>query len=163
MNRWLEDLTFRDRLVLGAAAAAFLVVVLGALVWMPLDQRREALAERVEAQARTLAWMREAGRRVEASRASPTEAASARDGRSLLALVDATAREAGLAQTLRRAEPAGDDGVRVWLDAARYGDVAGWLESLSGEYGLAVTELALDRAGNGRVNARLTVAESGGS
>lgn len=161
MKRWLADLEPRERWALAGAGCVLLAIGVAAFVWVPLEERREALAARIDSQASTLSWMQQARQRVEAARDRDAGSAS-RDGRSLLALVDDTARESGLSGHLRRAEPAGPGGVRVWLETARYADVAGWMESLAGRYGLAITELSLDRAGDGRVNARVTVAESGG-
>lgn len=160
MSGWLDNLAPRERWLVLGAAVGIAVLVLAVFVWLPLDERRGMLAERAQSRAETLAWMEQASRRVAAARERAVGETAPRDGRSLLALVDATARERGLGDMLRRAEPADAGGVRVWLESARYVDLAAWLEALSGRHGLAITEVSLERAGAGRVNARLTVAES---
>lgn len=163
MRDWLSGLDARDRGL--AVAAGLLAVVLVALlfVWMPLNERRDALAARVESQSQTLAWMEQARQRVLDARRRAGGTGAERDGRSLLALIDATAREHELAERLRRAEPAGDDGVRVWFEDVRFAGLAAWMETLGRNYGMDFSGFSIDRAGNGRVNARLTVAEPGGA
>ncbi len=157
MKAWFEQLEEDQRrgLVIGGVIALVLVAVFGA--WLPLEHKREALAARVEAQAGTLEWMQQARQRVLEARRQPET--SGREGRSLLALVDAVAREHDLGGGLRRAEPSGDDGVRVWFEGVSFTGLAAWMEALEERYGLALAGFSIDRAGTGRVNARLTVAE----
>lgn len=163
MTGWLDDMSTGNRRAAIGLVAALLAIVAALFVWMPLKEQREALAGRIESQAGTLGWMQEASRRVAAQRDRSAAPAKERDGRSLLALVDATARDSGLSEMLQRAEPAGSDGVRVWLESARFTDVAAWMEQLAGRHGLAVTEYSMERSGDGRVNVRLTVSEAAGS
>lgn len=160
MKAWFAGLEDRERFLATAGGVVLLVFLAAFFVWMPLNERREALAARVDAQAGTLAWMREAQQRVLDARRQPGDAAE-RDGRSLLALIDTTAREHELGDRLRRAEPSGDDGVRVWFEDVRFTGLAAWMEALGGRYGLVFTGFSIDRAGTGRVNARLTVAVPG--
>lgn len=163
MKAWFAGLEDRERLLVAAGGIALLVLVAVFVVWMPLNERREALAERLDTQAETLAWMEDASRRVlDGRRRAETESGD-REGRSLLSLIDATARERELAENLRRAEPSGDDGVRVWFEGVRFTGLAGWMESLAERHGLVFTGFNIDRAGTGRVNARLTVAERDGT
>lgn len=159
MKRWYSALEDRERRLVVVGGAALLVLVAVLLVWIPLNERRESLVQRAETQADTLAWMEEARRQVLAERRQADAGAGDREGRSLLSLIDAAAREHELGERLRRAEPAGDAGVRVWFEGVRFTALAGWMESLSERYGLAFDGFSIDRAGTGRVNARLTVNE----
>lgn len=159
MKDWFNQFDERERLGLLVGGAVALVLVAVFFVWLPLDQRRDDLAGRLDAQVETLAWMQDARRRVLEARQQP--GAAEREGRSLLALVDATAREHELAEYLRRAEPSGDDGVRVWFEGVGFTGLAAWMEALGERYGLVFTGFHIDRAGTGRVNARLAVAGRG--
>ncbi len=49
-----------------------------------------------------------------------SSAAAARDGRSLLALVDATARASGVGEALLRVEPVSAAQVRVYFEGAGF-------------------------------------------
>lgn len=160
MKRWYSALEDRERRLVVVGGVALLVLVAVLAVWMPLNERRDALAQRAGTQADTLAWMEEARQQVLSGRRQAETDAGDREGRSLLSLIDATAREHELGERLRRAEPSGADGVRVWFEGVRFTALAGWMESLSERYGLAFNGFNIDRAGTGRVNARITVIES---
>jgi general secretion pathway protein M len=84
-----------------------------------------------------------------------------RQGRSLLALADATARSAGLEGALRRVEPVGTSGVRVSFEFASFDVLIAWIEQLTREYGVEATDFSADRAdGVGLVNARVTLQDA---
>jgi general secretion pathway protein M len=84
-----------------------------------------------------------------------------RAGKSLLALADATAREAGLGEAIRHVEPAGARNVKVSFEGANFDALAQWMETLAGGYGVEATELSADRAdGAGLVNARVTLQDA---
>jgi general secretion pathway protein M len=81
-----------------------------------------------------------------------------RQGKSLLALADASAREAGLQSALRRVEPVGERNVRVGFESANFDQLAQWLELLAGRYGIEAIEFSAERAeGIGLVDARVTL------
>jgi general secretion pathway protein M len=85
-----------------------------------------------------------------------------RDNRSLLARVDASAREAGLGDVLLRVEPVSSGQVRVQFERAGFDALVRWLEDLSTRYGTRVTELSATRSeGVGLVDARLSLDEAG--
>jgi general secretion pathway protein M len=154
--RW-EALAPRERrtLVLGGFALAAIVAYL--VVWEPLAQSRDAWRTRVVAAETDLAWMRAAASRLQA--AGPGAAPqAATDGRSLLARVDAGAREAGLASALLRVEPIAAGQVRVTFEQAGFDALMQWLERMSQQQGVRVTELSVQRAdGVGLVDARVSL------
>ena len=82
-------------------------------------------------------------------------------GQSLLLVVDRTARDAGLATSLRGTEPTGAGGGRVHLEGAAYDALVRWLLRIEREYGFSVQAASLEQAGTpGRVNATLTLVPS---
>ena len=103
---WWQALAANERrlLRLGAVAAALL---LGwALVWHPLAAKRVELQQNVENQRRDLAYVRLGAAEIERQHAVGTRSRADRQGKSLLALADATARGGGLENALKRVEPA---------------------------------------------------------
>jgi len=77
---------------------------------------------------------------------------------SLLALVDRTVKQAGLARALKRVEPEGSDKVKVRLEQAGFDAMIGWLESLQLRYSIRVENISIDAQDNpGSVNVRLTL------
>ena len=85
-------------------------------------------------------------------------AAQGMAGRSLLSVTDGSARTAGLGDALKRVEPDGSTGVRVWLEGAPFDSVIGWLRVMSSSYGVDVDSASIERTATaGRVNARLSL------
>jgi general secretion pathway protein M len=90
--------------------------------------------------------------------AHSAQAGADRQGKSLLALADVSARGAGLANALKRVEPAGPRSVRVSFEVANFDALIGWIETLARDYGVQASDLSIDRAeGLGLVNARVTL------
>jgi general secretion pathway protein M len=156
MKDWWLGLEARERRLITVGGAAALVLVIYALILDPLlsglSHRRQAVAE----QRSTLAWMQQAVGQVAQLRSAGPRAANL-GGRSLLGLVDGSAREAGLGGALKRVKPDGSTGVRVWFEGVRFDDLVGWLGRLEAQQ-VSVRSITLDRPGEpGRVNAQLTL------
>jgi general secretion pathway protein M len=132
-----------------------------ALLWYPLSHARGDLAVRVARQRDDLAWMQQALGETKSLRAQGAHARADRQGKSLLALADVSARGAGLTGALKRVEPAGGDSVRVNLEIADFDALMSWLDSLARDYGVQVTDFSADKVeGLGLVNARVTLEDS---
>lgn len=157
MSAWLASLSARDRRILAVGAALVAAMLLWAFAWEPLVRSRDALRAEAVDNAAALAWMRPAAERLIAR--GGVAATPSSDGRSLLARVDAGAREAGLAASLLGVEPQGGDRVRVQFGAADFGLLAEWLERAAAA-GIVIEEFSAQRAaGTGRVDARLLLRE----
>lgn len=159
IRAYWNGLSPRDQRTL-AIGAGLAVLLLGwALVWHPLAQKRSELEETVDAQRRDLAYVRVAAAEVDRLRAAGTHSRADRQGRSLLALADATARSAGLEGA--RLEPVGATSVRVSFEFAKFDALVGWIEGLTRDYGIETTDFSADRAdGVGLVNARVTLQDA---
>jgi general secretion pathway protein M len=158
IRAWLDGLQPRERKVLLLGGAATVLMLGWALLWYPLAHARGDLAARVARQRDDLAWMRQASAQAGELRKQGTRSGADRQGKSLLALADVTARNAGLAGALKRVEPAGGNSVRVNLEIASFDMLADWLDQLAREYGVQVTDFSADKVeGLGLVNARVTL------
>lgn len=161
MATWWQALTANERRLLLLGAPLALLLLGWALLWHPLVLKRAQLTQDVENQRRDLAYVRVGAAEVEGLRATGTRSRADRQGRSLLALADATARGAGLEEALKRVEPVGSRSVRVSFEAATFDALAHWIEELSRNYGVETSDLSADRAeGIGRVNARVTLQDA---
>jgi general secretion pathway protein M len=161
MRAWWDRLEARERSMVAFGALAVVLMLGWALVWHPLALKRAELAQTIDAQRRDLAYVRVAGAEVDRLRAAGTRARGDRQGRSLLALADATARAGGLESALRRVEPLGATSVRVSFEFASFDALIGWIESLTRDYGIEATDVSADRAdGVGLVNARVTLQDA---
>lgn len=159
MKAWWHGLADRERRLLVAGALVVLVAIGYGLLWEPLAQRRTALREQVAQAEADLAWMRQAAPAL-AGGAAQTPVLE-RDNRSLLARVDAGAREAGLGGSLLRVEPVAEGEVRVYFQGAAFDTLIGWLDAFAAAQGVQVRELSVQRAtGSGLVDARLALVET---
>lgn len=155
-----QSLAPRERRALLLGATALLLVLAYLLAWEPLLRSRDAWRVRVAAAETDLAWMRAVAPRVQAA-AGTAPATAAPDGRSLLARVDASARDAGLGTALLRVEPIAAGQVRVTFEQAGFDALMHWLETLAAAQGVRVTELSAQRAdGVGLVDARVSLQSS---
>jgi general secretion pathway protein M len=161
MRAWWNGLAGREQRIV-AVGAAFVALMLGwAFVWHPLVVRRAELRDEVDAQQRDLAYVRVAAADVDRLRATGKQGRRDRQGRSLLALADATARTAGLENALKRVEPVGATSVRVSFEVARFDALIAWIEQLTRDYGIEAVDFSADRAdGVGLVNARVTLQDA---
>lgn len=157
---WWDGLHRRERLIFSAGVGLAIVMLVWGMVWQPLGRERARLGEQVEVQRRELALVR-AVAAIPATASNQAAVKVDRQGKSLLALVDASAREANLESQLKRVEPIGSRSVRASFEFAQFDGVIGWLESLARSHGVHVTDLSVDRAeGNGLVSARITLEDA---
>ncbi|HEB98484.1 MAG TPA: type II secretion system protein M [Thiotrichales bacterium] len=159
MRDWFESLPPRDRaMVLGGGVLALLLLA-WAFLWHPLVVKARDLEAEVEGLQGQLAWMQEAA--AEVRRLQRTVAGSRPQGlggRSLLAVVDQSARSAGLAAGLKRVEPDGQARAKVRLEQVPFDNLMRWLGQIRRQYGIRALNVRLERAeGEGQVNARLSL------
>ena len=143
----------RERLLLQIAGAVGLVAILYAGVFFPAyDFRETALARHAEQQYR-LDWMR--SHEAEARQRGDDNAGPVAPNRSLLTLIDATAREANV--RLTRYRPESDGSVNVMIQRQAFNDVLRWTGLLV-EDDLRIVQAAIDAEDEqGVVNARLSI------
>ncbi len=157
MKVWWESLSLRERLLVGGGAALTVILLLYVLIWQPFQASSRRLRLSVAEQRAELVWMRQAAAEVKRLD-SGSSARPADDGRSLLTLVDQTARSAGLGNSLKRVAPQGDDKLSAQLDAVEFDPLIRWLARLERDHRLVIVNLSVDRTATpGRVNARIIV------
>jgi len=161
IGAWWIGLAPREQRMVAIGGALTALLLGWAFVWHPLAAKRIELRDTVDAGRRDLAYVRIAAAEVERLRATGLRARADRQGRSLLALADATARSAGLESALKRVEPVSATSVRVSLDVAPFDALVDWIEGLSRDYGIETIDFSADRAdGVGLVNARVTLQDA---
>ena len=157
MKAWWESLSAREHALVVGGAAITLALLLYALVWAPFQANGRRLRQSVAEQRADLAWMRQAAqevKRLSAAGAGP----AAGDDRSLLTLVDQTARAAGLGPALKRVAPQGDDKLSAQLEGVEFDKLVPWLGALEHDHRALIVSLSVDRTEtSGLVNARLVM------
>ena len=157
MKAWFMGLAPRERFMVSAATAFVSLVLIYLVVWLPLASHTARLEQGVAEQQALKQWMQRAA--AEARQLRGSAAATGGDaGRSLLAVVDETAKQAKLGPAVKRIQPEGQDLVRVSLEQAPFDDVVAWLAGLQQTQGVSVVDATLDRQpASGLVNARITL------
>ena len=157
MKAWLAGLDPRERLMVYGAAGVLAVLLFYVVLIHPFYSSYDKLRDGVEQRRATLQWMQETAVKVKQLKGA-NPAAQGMAGRSLLSVTDGSARTAGLGDALKRVEPDGSTGVRVWLEGAPFDSVIGWLRVMSSSYGVDVDSASIERTATaGRVNARLSL------
>ena len=148
----LRSLSARDRrtLLIGGVIAAILFVI---VVILPLDHSVSHLKAQVARKQADLVWMRNAAPEIAA--AGPMRGNS---GESLIVIVDQSARESGLGNSLAGSQPSGVGSLSVQLEKAPFDALVGWLARLSQQNGVQIESATIDTTGQpGTVNASLVL------
>ena len=153
MKVWWDSLEHRERALIGGGMVMALIVLGYVLVWEPFQIGYRRLQQSVAEQRADLAWMRQAAQEIQrlGSAARPRS-----DGRSLLTLIDQTARTAGMGTALKQITPQSDDRLSARLDAVEFDKLLPWLSVLERDHPITLINLSVDRTETaGLVNARV--------
>lgn len=159
MKDWFLELEQRERILVSAGAVLLVLLTLYLMVWEPIADDYHGLQSNVAKQQETLAWMQKAAVQVKGLRRNNPAAAQGLGGRSMLAVVDKSARTGGLGAAIKRIEPDGSKGVKVWFEGVSFDAMVLWIGKLSKSYAIEVDSGTLEPLGRGRINARLTLLE----
>lgn len=157
MKAWWENLGARERGLIVVGTVLVMMLLSYVLAWEPLRNSDRRLRQSVAERRADLAWMRQAAEEIKrlggAGAARPVA-----DNRSLLTLVDQTARAAGLGTALKRVAPQGDDKLSAQLDGAEFDKLIPWLSALERDQAIAIISLNVDRTdAPALVNARIVL------
>ena len=161
MNEWLnpirtylDGLNPRERRTLIGGSITLLIFLLYQLVWAPIADGVTAMQDKVNKQQQDLLWMQQAAQEVRQFRSGGRQ--RPRRSGSLLGSIERTARSSKLGESIRKVQPEGQNGVRMWLDGAVFDDVLAWLDGLQYQQGIMVSNISIERLSEqGRVNVRL--------
>jgi general secretion pathway protein M len=154
LSAWFQAQSLRDqRLAAGAGIVLVIILIFG--IFIPLDSSVARARARVLHKQADLAWMRSVAPQLAAAGAAVTAPASQR---SLIVVIDTSARESSLGSALNSSEPSGPGALRVRLDKAPFDTLAQWLARLSQQNGIHVETASIDAAGPpGLVNAGIVL------
>lgn len=151
---WFKAQSPRDQRIAAAGAAVVLIILIFG-IFVPLDTSVSRAHARVQHKASDLAWMRSVAPQLMAAGAAiPTPTSQ----RSMIVVIDSSARESGLGSSLISSEPSGPGSLRVRLDKAPFDTLVEWLARLSQRNGIHVESATIDAAGPpGLVNAGIVL------
>jgi type II secretory pathway component PulM len=156
MQRVLQsysELNERERrMVTIGLIAAVLILIFGVL--LPLQRRVTAGEAHIQHMRSDLSWLRSVSPQLGAMRAT----APAPLHESLVALVDRTAREAGIGKSLVGSQPGGNGALSVRFEQAPFDSLISWLSQLGERYGVRTDSANIDAGRTlGTVNATLVL------
>ncbi len=161
MNQWWSGLNQREQRLLIIGGAALLLTLIYLLVVEPLFKHMQSLESSVGDQSELLQWMQESEQQINVLRRNQGNTSgrpAANRGGSLLALVDQTAKRSKLGEAIKRVEPEGSDGVRLWLEQASFDNILRWLAQIKQSQGVEVKRITIEQPDSpGIVNARISL------
>lgn len=156
LRQRFDTLSDRERriVILGGIAAAVLLLV---AIVMPIERGVSQSADRVSKKQADLGWMQQMAPALAAApRAAPTTA------ESLLVLIDRSAREAGLGQSLTGSQPSGNGAMRTQFEKADFNRLVDWIATLGQQYGVQAESATFEPGGSpGVVDAVVVLRNAG--
>jgi general secretion pathway protein M len=163
IRAWWQKQSLRDQRVLRWGALLAGALLFWFLGWDPAVANQQKLRKQVQAAETDLLSLYASRREWRALNQGGSANVFERGGRSLLAIADASAREARLGNALQRVEPVSAGRVNVWLQNASFDDAVLWLEQLHTRFGVRVESLAVERLQQaGMVDARVVLLDVAG-
>ncbi|MCP4407041.1 MAG: type II secretion system protein M [Gammaproteobacteria bacterium] len=158
MKSWWLTLQPRERMTLTAAAVFIALALLYLLAVEPFLKHRANMAQRIQAKQQELIWMQQASQQVKQLRTDSSRTRRVINNRSLLSVVDSSARRQNIRKPIQRIEPEGNNGVRLWIQDANFDILVRWLGSLNTEHSVDVVRATISRTDTpGRVDSRLSL------
>lgn len=162
MKQWWLGLQASERRTLSIGGIVLGISLLYFGLWEPFQNKVDVLENSVATNQSLSVWMDKSAAEVIRLRGTGSSPSAIKDNRSLLSLVDQTAKRGGLGQAVKRVEPDGQEAVRVWLEQASFDDMMRWLLKIEQSNGITVKSITIDRQEQqGRVNARLSLQGAG--
>ena len=159
VREWFDNLSERERNLVYAAGALVAVALVYLVLVLPFQTSGKRMAARVAQKTADLAWMQASAPQAMAAAGA---AQAGGGGDSLVVLVDRTAREAGLGNSLRDQSPDGNNGLRLRIEAASFDALITWLASLQQQYGVSIESATVGAStAPGFVNATLSLKHAG--
>lgn len=157
MKDWYNGLEHRERIMVVAAGAFLIIFLFYTIVVSPMLSRYNALQKTVVTQEENLQWMQGAAAQVITLRRNASGGGQGLGGRSLLSVVDQSARNSGLGSRIKRIEPDGSKGVKIWFEKAEFDKIITWLGAVTREFQIETNVVNIEPQTPGFVNARITL------
>jgi len=152
MRAWFDSLQPRERLILIGGAIVAVLIILWIGVLTPLRTRSETLRDSIAQKQRQLVDLARVG-------PEPAHANSAGANQTLVVVIDASAREHGVALKTRR--PDGPDGIQVAFANVSFDTLLGWLVAIEKQNSITVESASFSSTKQrGVVNGQLVLRRS---
>lgn len=149
---WFEQLPPRDQSVVKLLGLLLAAALIFTMVWVPAKDRKLAAEAKLNSEISLYKWIQDNSSRVSKS---ATSSRGGSQNQSILAVVNNSSRAKNI--SLKRFEPDGPKGLRIWLENVVFDDLVSWLEDLQFGQGVTVTQINIEKEQSGRVNVRATL------
>jgi general secretion pathway protein M len=159
MKAWWMSLQTRERVILTVAVIILVLILIYLLIIEPYLESRAMLANNIQGNQQTLVWMQQASQQVNQLRASTSPRVRAgKNRRSLLAVVDISAKRSKIRTNIQRMEPQGENGIKLTIDDVDFDKLIRWIGSIQLSQGINVTRATVSRRDKlGLIDARLSL------
>ncbi len=156
MKDWFLSLTQRERTMVQVAASVVAVFMIYLIILDPISSNYAKNKKNVATATATLEWMHSAAAEVRQLRGGRSLPDRPQGKQFILSTVDRSVRKAGLGSVMKRVQPEGDTGVRVWFEGASFDELIKWLSTIESANGLSVNEINVEQTeSTGLVNVRV--------
>ena len=145
MKDWFLSLTQRERTMVQVAASVVFVFTFYLIVLEPISSNYTKNKKNVADATQTLEWMHSAAQEVKQLRGGRLLPEHPQGKKLVLSMVDRSVKKAGLAGVMKRVQPEGDSGVRVWFEGAAFDELVKWLAIIESKHGLLVNEINIEQ------------------
>ena len=159
INDWWDALQLRERYMVLFAAMLVALSIIYLAIWSPIATNRDSKLKRVEAKRDTVVWMNQKKQEVEHfKRINPNIFNSATHERSLLAIVDKSAKQMGVRPSIKRIEPKGENRVQLYVENIAFDYLIVLLGELERRNNIEVTGASFNRSDQvGNISGRVTL------
>ncbi len=157
IKTYWEQLSNRERWLVSLMSVVVLVSLFYFALWEPLQSGIVEKRKRVTAQTMQLQTMRQQAAEVEQlRRSSRGSQRKVSNSSSLLVIIERTSKQKGLKASLKKVQPDGEDGVRLWLEDVAFDQMIDWLKLLKQHHGIYIDDISVEaREAPGRVDSRI--------
>jgi general secretion pathway protein M len=139
VKAWFAALAPRERYAV-IAGGALCVLILLLAAWLPVERRVSHLEDSVRTKQADLAWLQSVAPQLVALRSAPANTG----GQSLVALVDAVARQTGIVHSLTGSQPGDDGTLSVRLEQVPFDSLITWAGELVQHHSVRVVSANID-------------------
>ena len=155
MKTWFAGLSPRERIMVLSMSVVVVMFLLYLMIIEPITNNYERNKKNVAAAIQTVEWMESASSQIKQLRGGK-KTVKVKGKQFVLGVVDRSIRKAGLSSVMKRVQPEGDKGVRVWFEIASFDNLMKWLAIVERQHGLVVDEINIEKTDSiGLVNVRV--------
>lgn len=156
MKAWLMTLSQRERYMVISAAVVVFTFVLYLVVIQPINEKYTSLEKNIRTSENTLQWMKQAAQEIKTLGGLNSIPVHQNGKQFILGAIERAAKNSSLSGVMKRVQPEGKNGARVWFENAPFDQLLVWLNDMESEHGLTVTDINIEKqTGPGLVNARV--------